>query len=136
MSSRFQSFTNNDDIQGIIKSSIPVATRKKSKWGIKILSDYNKARNKKILDDSSEELMVLKTCDEFVKSDLTFLLPKFVLDVRKCDGSCYPAESLRQIICAIFHYYRYEKEKSWDFFVILTFLNVERLWTQVYEKGH
>ena len=62
MSSRFQSLTNNDDIQGIIKSSIPVATRKKSKWGIKILSDYNKARNKKILDDSSEELMIVSKC--------------------------------------------------------------------------
>jgi hypothetical protein len=41
--------------------------------------------------------MVLKDFDEFVKDDLVFLLPKFIFDVRKSDGSRYPPESLRQL---------------------------------------
>lgn len=113
---RFNTFTNDGEVRSNIRSSVPLATRKKSKWGINILSEYNTARNQSILNSSSSELMVLKEYAEFVKDDLAFLLPKFIFDVRKTDGSRYPPESLRQLLCAIFHYYRFEKDKTWDFF--------------------
>ena len=65
--------------------------------------------------------MVLNLVEDMSKSDLSFLLPKFIIDVKKKDGSKYPAETLRQIICAIFHYFRYQKGKSWDFFKDIEF---------------
>lgn len=113
---RFNVFTNDSEVSNMIKSSIPESTRKKSKWAIKVLNDYNNARNQSILNNSSNELMVLNEYQDFTKGDLMFLLPKFIIDVRKEDGTQYPSESLRQLICAIFHYYRYEEEKAWDFF--------------------
>ena len=118
---RFQSFSTDNEIDKTIKNSVPKSTQSKEKWAISILQNYNNARNQFILPSGSDELMVLNLVEDMSKSDLSFLLPKFIIDVRKKDGSKYPGETLRQIICAIFHYFRYQKGKSWDFFKDIEF---------------
>lgn len=35
-------------------------------------------------------------------------------DVKKKDGPRYPADSLRQLICALFHYFHYKCNKDWN----------------------
>ena len=77
---------------------------------------YNSARNEEILNTSSEELMVLNPLEQMSKGDVAYLLPLFINDALKKDGTHFPAESLRQLICALFHYLRYELDHSWDFF--------------------
>ncbi len=76
-------------------------------WSKRLFTDYNNARNNNILNSGSSELMVLKEVSEMDKSDVSFLLPSFINDVRKKAGSKYPAESLRQLICSLFHFFKY-----------------------------
>lgn len=113
---RYNHFSSENEVQSTIKNSVPKSTFSKDKWAIKIFSEYNYHRNQSILSSGSEELMVLNEISEMSKSDLSFLLPKFIHDVRKRDGSKYPGESLRQLVCAIFHYFRYVLDRPWDFF--------------------
>lgn len=113
---RFQTFSTENDIKDGIKNAVPKSTQSKEKWAITILQNYNSARNQFILSSGSDELMVLNPVDEMSKGDLRFLLPKFINDVRKKDGSKYPGETMRQMVCSVFHYFRYQQDKSWDFF--------------------
>lgn len=114
--SRFTSFSKENEIIENIKESIPKSTQYKENWAKRMFMEYNNERNKDILNSCSSELMVLKEVNEMEKSDVSFLLPSFINDVRKKDGSKYPAESLRQIVCAIFHYFKFQCNKDWDFF--------------------
>lgn len=109
-------FCNDEQIKENIKKQIPSSSQSKSKWAKIVFEEYNNARNTNILNTFSTELMVLKNLNEMSKSDMEFILPKFINDVRKKDGSKYPPESLRQLVCALFHYLRYEVEQNWDFF--------------------
>ena len=113
---RFQTFSTENDIKDEIKNAVPKSTQSKEKWAITIFQNYNSARNQFILSSGSDELMVLNLVDEMSKGDIQFLLPKFINDVRKKDGSKYPGETMRQMVCSIFHYFRYQKDQSWDFF--------------------
>ena len=86
------------------------------KWVKNMFPRYKSARNEQILNTSSEELMVLNPLEQMSKGDIAYLLPLFINDALKKDGSRFPTESLRQLICALFHYFRYELNHSWDFF--------------------
>lgn len=112
----FPNIFKRNEIMKNIKESVPKKTKYKEDWSKRLFTNYNNARNNNILNCGSSELMVLREVSEMDKSDVSFLLLSFINDVRKKDGNKYPAESLRQLICSLFHFFKYQCNKNWDFF--------------------
>ena len=115
-SAPLQQFSTPEDIDRKIKEMMPHATVYKENWAYKKFREYNDARNQHILQINSTELMVLNSIEEMSKGNVAFLLPLFINDIRKKDGSKFPGESLRQLISSLFHYFHYELKREWNFF--------------------
>lgn len=111
-SSRFYVVTS-EEIENDMKARMPVNTRNKMKWAMRIFESWLcewKAR----LDDT---LKVLKPIEEFSRGDLNHCLVYFFAEVRKQDGELYPPSTLKAIAAMIQLYFR--EELKWEFSLFL-----------------
>ena len=113
-SNRFPTLSADDRIK-IIENSIPVNTRKKEKWAIKIFTEWHEKRKEEILNNNREGLLVLKDISEWTSSDWNLLLEEFILEVRKENGEKYTPSSLKDIFSMLQHYTQYTLRNSINF---------------------
>jgi len=112
-SKRFVSISDSDRMK-ILHDAVPVNSRYKSQWAMRIFNKWNRKR----LNDNffATDLQVLGDLEVMTKSDLDWCLQKFTFEVRKQNGGKYPPETLRQIIVGLFSYMKYTFNKSWNFY--------------------
>ncbi|XP_032880169.1 uncharacterized protein LOC116975321 [Amblyraja radiata] len=102
-------------------SGIPYNTKKATAWGVRVWDEWGKTRNSYIMEQGVQRnelfLYVPELCYEITHDELNFWLCRFVLEVRRQDGSEYPPNSLRLLCCSILRHLRENCRRSdIDFF--------------------
>ena len=111
--SRFTEFVSEDQINDRVNASIPENTTKKEKWAMKLLDEWHKNR---IANLTIHDLNVYKSNEEMNKSDLNFLLKRFVFEIRRKDGKKYPPRSLYDLFSMINYHFTTTLKKNWSLF--------------------
>lgn len=94
---------SDDEIQRLIDSQTNSNTRKNTKWAIETFNKWRIARvNVPLLTEMTSET-------------LNYWMQRFVLEVRKQDGSEYPPRSLYYIVCGLLRYLRDENIHNMNF---------------------
>ena len=82
---------------------VPIKTKQATAWGISAWTDWASARgasgSSSISDSSSNRAEVTTDLLEMSVEDFAYWLGKFVLEVRKQDGSEYPPKTLYGLVC-------------------------------------
>lgn len=120
---RFSNFLCESEISEKIVESIPVSTRKKCKWAVKIFMEWKQARMENL---ELNDLNVYKSIDEMDKSDWNFLLKRFVFEVRKQTGDRYPPKSLYDLYAMLNFYVQKQLAKKWSLFADLDFAEARK----------
>ncbi|KAK3107796.1 hypothetical protein FSP39_022395 [Pinctada imbricata] len=100
---RFAVSVSESDIQQLINSQANPNTRKNTKWST---DTFNKWR------ESRKNVPYLK---EMNADSLSYWLQRFVLEVRKLDGSEYPPRTLYYIVCGLLRHLRDENIHNMNF---------------------
>ena len=95
---RFRAEVTETKINEMERISVPENTRKKQNWSYSLHQRWSEARQKEVT------LMGLD------KSTVAGNLTRFIMEVRKSDGSEYPGKTLYEIVTAIQGYLREHKE--------------------------
>ncbi len=98
--------------QDFRSTAVPLKTRACTEWGLKVWSDWSKARaatnvhnaggasgNSPIPVSPSTPLL------EMPAEDLAYWLGKFVLEVRKKNGDYYPPKTIYALVCCFKRFY-------------------------------
>lgn len=113
-SNRFYEPIKEQDLAKHVENAVPQATKYKDRWSVKVFEEWQENRNKKAMHDKSIKIFA-GAIDEMVASELNDALSFFVFEVKKQDGSDYPANSLFGLVSSIQHYLKM-KGKSFRFF--------------------
>ena len=98
---RFSEPQSDKRIQSLKKNSVPVATLRRNQWSLNLFTDWQKQRREHFLpDESFTNELKLQLC-EITTPVLDYWLGKFILEVRKRDGSRYPRDSLVSIVAGL-----------------------------------
>lgn len=115
--SRFGKPVNNDDLENMRKSAVPLKTRQNTMWADNLWRAWVRARKQAgFLGDESKILL----CDNFVdmsRESLSFWLPKFIMEVRKETGDDYPPDSVYNICCGLERNLRLNDREDVNIFV-------------------
>ena len=112
VSSRFHVATT-EEVENDIRERMPVNTRNKMKWAMRIFQSWL-CEWRVRLDDTSK---VLKPIEEFCRGDLNHCFMYFFAEARKQDGEFYPPTTLKSIAAIIQLYFR--EELKWEFSLFL-----------------
>ena len=94
---------SDDEIQRLIDSQKNPNSRKNTKWAIETFNKWRDARdNVQLLTEMNSE-------------SLNYWMQRFVLEVRKQDGSEYPPRSLYYIVCGLLRFMRDENIHNMNF---------------------
>ena len=111
--SRFAAPFSDDHEQEHRLSRIPDKTKKATLWGIRVWTDWASARSNDCscpsssTDFSSDRALVTNNILEMAVRDIAYWMGKFVLEVRKKDGSEYPPKTLYGLVCCFNKYLRH-----------------------------
>jgi hypothetical protein len=100
VSTRFGTPVSDADLTSFMDKDIPETTRKTVMWAVNLFEVWRKQRNGRLLKQS------VASCVDLISSDLVHLpdkqlqtaLARFIVEVRKVDGSPYPPKTVRQLI--------------------------------------
>jgi hypothetical protein len=108
-SSRFAAPTTTNEFDAIIKKTESKNTRSNTTWAHKIFEDWKQARNK-----NGVQADIIHPIEQMTAEQLNINLSHFVLEVRKANGTDYPAKTLYSIIAGILRYL-HEKDVHLNF---------------------
>ena len=112
---RFDRWLGEAELQERVRQSVPVATRYKDEWAVKTFENWRSNREKMALRDNS--VACFKTpLQNMTLDELNESISYFVFEVKKQDGTEYPANSLHGMVCAIQRYLKSECGKNVRFF--------------------
>lgn len=105
----FRKPKSGEEEKQMLENAVPKSTRNVNKWSMKIFCDWQATRsNKKASNEQSNSAVdtsVIGDLDVNLCSmsaeTLNFWLTKFVMEVCKEDGECYPPRTLYSICCGI-----------------------------------
>ena len=99
---RFMEISTDAEILNRMKENVPLKTRYQNNWGVAVWKQWAEWRNG-IVDETLPENFESVPLDvnDLTEEKLGFWLARFVLEVKKKNGSDYPPYSLYQICCAI-----------------------------------
>ena len=103
-------FASDEQVELAKVASVPFKTQKDTKWCIQIWKEWSGQRSCSSNDADIEDIISLGAAAQ------QKWLSRFVLEVRKKDGSPYPSESLYHIVCGILRYIRQNGKPEVDFF--------------------
>ena len=109
-SRRFALPKSDEQVELAKVASVPFKTQKDTKWCIQIWKEWSGQRSCSSNDADIEDIISLGAAAQ------QKWLSRFVLEVRKKDGSPYPSESLYHIVCGILRYIRQNGKPEVDFF--------------------
>ena len=106
MASRFVEPVSDADEASLCATAIPSNSKAATDWGIRVWNDWAKCRPKPTAD--SDGIVPLTTpLLEIPPVDLSYWLRKFVLEIRKRDGSEYPPKSIYALVCCFKRYFEH-----------------------------
>ena len=98
------------------KASVPKKTQQDTNYCVRLWNQWKQYRNGTTTNEKvPEELTVMG------KESVQYWLSRFILEVRKKDGSEYPANSLHHICCGLMRHLRQNRQPEVDFFKDPTF---------------
>ena len=100
---RFAAAVSDDDLQKLINSQANPNTRRNTKWSVELFNKWRASR---------ENVPCMK---EMNAEMLNYWLQRFVLEVRKQDGSEYPPRTLYYIACGLLRHLRDENIHDMNF---------------------
>ncbi len=106
--SRFAKPISEQELTDLRKSAIPSNTKMTTEWGVRLWNEWATSRVGK-KSDKPEILPLSTPLLELPTSDLAHWLAKFVLEVRKKNGSEYPPKSLYALVCCFKRYFETNK---------------------------
>ena len=95
---------------------VPLKTQKDTKYCVGVWESWREYRN-------STTGAAITPLTELNHSELDHWLTRFILEVRKKDGSEFPPNSLHHICCGLMRYLRWSGQPSVDFFANSDFAN-------------
>ena len=95
---RFAKPLSQEDFDRACNRYVPFNTQRNTLWATKVYSEWLCERNLSPLD---RYLDILKRQQPISQIDI--MLASFVLETRRKDGNCYPANTLKNILGAIYH---------------------------------
>lgn len=109
---RLGTVKTDSEIESLIKSNIPDATRRKMNWAYNSFETWQASRNKYTRENPTSGLSVIEPkLLEMTDDELNYSLARFVQEVKKVDGSEYPANTLFEMICSIQKYLQEHSRK-------------------------
>lgn len=100
------------------KASVPKKTQQDTDYCVRLWNQWKRYRNGTTTNEKvPEELTAME------KEAVQYWLSRFILEVRKKDGSEYPANSLHHICCGLMRHLRQNGQPEIDFFRDPTFSN-------------
>ena len=109
--SRFAVSMSDKAVEEAKQAAIPKKTKKDTAWCAKIWNDWSSQRNSS--SASGEHV------PDIANMEITQLqrwMSRFVLEIRKTDGTPYPPESIYHIVCGIMRFVRHNGKPEVDFF--------------------
>lgn len=110
----------DEEKETIRMQSLSESSKKQSKWGVNALLSWAKERFLK------GSISVLKSIEEWTKSDLKWALPFFISEVRKQDGTEYPRDTLKAIINGIMWHFNNIEHKNFNIWADVDFLDTKK----------
>ena len=100
-STRFAKAVINGEIESLRKSGVPAKTRLSTAWSVNVWSEWAKHRNEKVMVGGEKSHGLIDDVSQMSLDDLSFWLPRFVMEVKKEKGDDYPPNSLYSLCCGI-----------------------------------
>jgi len=97
---RFAEPFSDTAVEQARKEGVPKTTQKDTLWCISLLRDWIGERNKRC-----QEQVPTDFCAQSIGTTQHWMC-RFILEVRKKDGSCYLPDTLHHIVCGIMRYLR------------------------------
>ena len=110
---RFGEALSEEQLKERIENTKSKNSMKKAEWAVKIFKSWLRSRQSNGLING---LHVFKAFEDMLKSETDSQLQYFAFEVRKQDGSRYPASSLRDIFQGIGYYLRNKLGRDWRIF--------------------
>lgn len=107
--SRFARPKTDEDILRERERGVPKATQQDTKYCNKLWEEWRKQR----IQTTNANIAPIA---ELPPSQLQYWLIRFILEVRKRDGSVYPANTLHHICCGLMRHLRHSGQPAIDFF--------------------
>jgi hypothetical protein len=100
--SRFREPMSCEDVEKIRQSRFPKKTISNATWAVTLFGEWRASRNVRCLSgDSTSSVYLDKPFAQMNESELQYVLPLFLCEVRKQDGSEYPPETMRQLVASM-----------------------------------
>ena len=100
-SSRFATPITEAELEKECKASVPANTLKRNKWVVNLFEKWYNERHCVENDDRKYFPKPNTKTEHLSKEQLKYLIPKFIFEVRKTDGSMYTQGTLVSIISGI-----------------------------------
>lgn len=99
---RFADPVTSDVLDGIRKSAIPEKTKQSTSWSLNVWKEWSKERNAiPFTEELEKEHHLLEQFTDLAVESKQFWLPKFIVEVKKCNGENYSAESVYGLCCGL-----------------------------------
>ena len=82
------------------RGGVPKSTMKQTDWCLGVWTNWVSYRSQKLVEESDQQFELLNLVEMSLES-LRYWLPKFVMEVRKVDGSHYPPNTVYQLCCGL-----------------------------------
>ncbi len=101
MASRFAEPVSDDAELDLRATAVPANTKATTDWGIRVWKEWAESRPGEV---GSSRALVTTPLLELSPENLAYWMGKFVLEVRKKDGTEYPPKSLYALVCCFKRY--------------------------------
>ncbi len=95
-SKRFAAATTESEVREIVKGYTPANTKRNTNWALTVFGDWRAARS-----SESEECCPSDLFENPIVEEINKWIPRFLMEVRKQDGQCYPPRSLHRLLSAL-----------------------------------
>ena len=112
---RFATSLSDEAVKEARKAAVPKTMQKDTLWCIRLWNEWTKERNNRIEEQIPLDITTLSP------TVLQRSLSRFVLEVRKKDGTPYPLDSLYHLVCGIMRFIRQNGKPEIDFFKEATY---------------
>lgn len=117
---RYAQAKTDDQVLLARKSSVPEKTQQDTKWCVRLWDEWAEHRNSQMPDKQ-----IATPITAIPLGDLSYWLERFVLEIRKRDGSEYVPATLHHIVCGIMRHLR-ETDPTIDVFNDPTFTHFRK----------
>ncbi|KAK6188604.1 hypothetical protein SNE40_004747 [Patella caerulea] len=101
---RFSSPVKQADLENIQKCSVPIKTRNNNKWVLNLWKDWVDNRNSKPETYFEKGKLIPTDINTLNDEELQFWLQRFIVEIRRKDGTNYPPNTLVQIVSGLQRY--------------------------------